>query len=92
VGLCEKKPHRQENGGEQCNIFCPVGASFWHINWFKSGCGLLLQEAIRILNRFGYKKLTSDFLIMAENFRPENCFVIQVNFCKDIMIKLLHYL
>lgn len=37
-----------------------------------------LQEGMKILNRFGYKQQTDQFLIMAENFRPENCFVIQV--------------
>ena len=41
-------------------------------------CVFLLQEGIKILNRFGYKKQTDQFLIMAEDFRPENCFVIEV--------------
>jgi len=41
-----------------------------------------LQEGMKILNRFGYKKQTDQFLIMAENFRPENCFVIQVSVCQ----------
>jgi len=40
-----------------------------------------LQEGIKILNRFGYKNQTDQFLVMAENFRPENCFVIQVCVC-----------
>jgi len=43
---------------------------------------------MRILNRFGYKKLTDQFLIMADNFRPENCFVIRVCVCRIFVVKL----
>jgi len=45
---------------------------------------------MKILNRFGYKNQTDHYLIMAENFRPENCFVIRVclqDFILQIYIK-----
>ena len=47
-------------------------------------CGL--QEGMKILNRFGYKNQTDDCLIMADNFRPENCFVIRV--CVTVIFRV----
>jgi len=44
-------------------------------------CDLWFQEGMKILNRFGYKNQSDHYLIMAENFRPENCFVIRVCIC-----------
>ena len=55
----------------------------------KSYVCVWLQEALRILSRFGYKTVTDQFLIMADNFRPENCFVIQVCVC-EIFCKVLN--
>jgi len=49
---------------------------------------ICLQEAMKILNRFGYKNITEQYLVMSDNFRPENCFVIQVCAYKTCVTKL----
>ena len=61
--------------------------------WYQnlSAVCIWLQEAMKILNRFGYKKVTDDFLVMAENFRPENCFVILVRICQTFLIQIGYF-